>query len=155
MQQPSQPCKVKEFFIFNRYGICLCHIDLQNDENINKANCVITDRKLENRYKLIFGLLFSMKTFVKKISTNPDNEKFKNFKTSEYKLHYLELINGLRFIILSSPTNSDYASYLNDIYNSFYVSLISLNPFIDKNSTINNQVFLDLTRTYLSSINNY
>lgn len=147
--------RVKEFFIFNRDATCIYHIDLQENVVINKAVNVVTDKKLEFKYKDIYGLLFSMRNFMKKFSTNKESthrDNFKSFSTSQYKLHYLELINGLRLIILSSPTKADYSGFLKEIYKKYYCNLISSNLFFDKNSYINNSLFNELLINYLNEI---
>ncbi len=146
---------ILEFFIFNRNGICLTHLDLQEDPLIptNKALNLMTDKKNENRYKLIFGLLFSMKSFIKNISSNKSTDFFKSFLTSTYKLHYVEFLNGLRFVVLSSPTKSDFSTYLKEIYSAYYVNFISKNIFVGKEDPIKNEIFLELVMNYLNSIN--
>ena len=144
----------------------MLHLDFQdestlfnNPDNVNndyvitnKAVDQISDKKLENRYKLIYGLLFSMRSFVKKVSTNKETDTFRNFSTSEYKLHYIELINGLRFIILTNPTKSDYANNLKEIFKNYYFPLISSNMFADKDAFITNEIFIESVKNYLKTI---
>ena len=84
--------------------------------------------------------------------TDKENDIFKNFSTSEYKLHYLELINGLRLILLTNPTKADYAFNLKEIFKNYYVNLISNNLFIDKEGFITNEIFIESVRSYLKSI---
>lgn len=143
---------VKEFFIFNRLGNCIYHLDLQDNSSSNKAFKMVTDKKLEHRYKLIYGLLFSMRSFVKKFSSNKETETFKNFSTSQYKLHIVEFLNGLRFVILSSPTSSDYGGFIKELFKNYYVTIISSNLFTDKDAYINNSLFTELTLRYLREI---
>lgn len=153
IKSDSQP-QIYEFFIFNRSGVCLTHLDFQEERMIpfNKALNIMTDKKSENRYKLIFGLLFSMKSFIKNISPNKTSDFFKCFSTSNYKLHYIEFLNGLRFIILSSPTKIDLSPILREIYSAFYVNFISNNIFLNKNEPIKNEIFLELVTNYINSI---
>lgn len=146
---------ILEFFIFNRSGVCILHLDFQDDQlaPTNKALSMTNERQTENRYKLIFGLLFSMKSFVKNISPNKSLDFFKNFSTSNFKLHYLELLNGLRFIILSTPMKMDLSQYLKDIYSAYYVNFISKNIMINKEKPIKNELFLELVSAYLTNLN--
>lgn len=148
--------KIYEFFIFNRSGVCLIHLDLQEDSiNLtNKALNVTNKKNNDNRYKLIFGLLFSMKSFVKSISPNKTADYFKSFATSNFKLHYIEILNGLRLVFLSGPTNLDLGTYLKDIYSAFYVNYISKNILINKDEPIKNEIFIELVANYINNLNN-
>lgn len=147
--------QVMEFFIFNRSGVCLMHLDLQDEQIVisNKATSVSTDRNNENRYKLIFGLLFSMKSFVKNLSPNKTNDFFKSFTTVNYKLHFVEFLNGLRFVVITTPTKTDYGMYLKEIYQSFYVNFITKNIFLNKDEPIKSEIFLELVTNYLTNLN--
>jgi hypothetical protein len=151
----SPTIKILEFFIFHRTGTCLLHLDLQEDQLIvtNKALNVANDREAENRYKLIFGLIFSMKSFVKNLSPNKTFDFFKSFLTSNYKLHYVEFLNGLRFVCITSPIKMDLSQYLKEIYSSYYVNLISKNILINKEDQIKNEIFLELVYNYLNNLN--
>lgn len=154
-QPTTNNLQIMEFFIFNRMGVCLVHIDLQEDQLIvtNKALNLSADRKLEDRYKLIFGLLFSMKSFVKNLSPNKTFDFFKSYLSSKYKLHYIELLNGLRFVALTTPIKADLNPYLKEIFSAFYVNFISKNIFLNKDEPIRSDIFLELVFNYLTNLN--
>jgi len=154
-KQDTYKFAILEFLIFNRSGVCLLHLDLQDElSNIfNRALTMDSDRKNEHRYKLIFGLLFSMKSFVKNISPNKTFDFFKSFTTQNYKLHYVEFLNGLRFVVLTTPTKLDMTQYLKEIFSAYYVNFISKNIFINKDEPIKNEIFLELVTNYLNNLN--
>ena len=56
--------KIIEFFIFHRNGTCLCHLDKFEEQNqiINKVINASSNKETQHRYKLIYGVLFSMKS---------------------------------------------------------------------------------------------
>ncbi len=146
---------ILEFFMFNRDGVCLVHLDLQDNDNLytNKALDTANDKANDNRYKLIYGLLFSMKSFVKNISPNKTYDFFKSFITSSFKLHYQEFLNGVRFVILSNPVKVDLSHQLKDIYSAYYVNFISKNIMVDKDKPINNEMLMELITIYLNNLN--
>jgi len=151
----SNKIQILEFFIFNRSGTCLLHLDFQNDQNkiVNKALEFEKDKTNEHRYKLIFGLLFSMKSLVKNVSPNRTVDYFKSFSTSIYKLHYAEFLNGVRFICISNLIKGDLTSNLREIFSAFYVNFVSKNILMNKDEPFKNELFIELTSNYLNSLN--
>ena len=170
--------KILEFLIFHRNGTCLCDLDTFEENKKSITNKVFTssaNKENEHRYKLIYGMLFSMKSFVKTLSPikakdiygmlfsmksfvktlSPIKAKdyLKTFSTSNYKLHYTEFLNGLRFIFISTPTNFELNEYLRKIHNLFYTPLISKNIFCEQEEQIKNEVFLEKVYSYICAIN--
>ena len=149
--------KILEFLIFHRNGTCLCDLDSFDENNqVTVTNKVFTssaNKENEHRYKLIYGMLFSMKSFVKTLSPTKNQDSLRSFNTSNYKLHYIEFINGLRFIFISTPTNIDLGDELRNIHRLFYTPLISKNVFNSQEEQIKNEVFLEKVYNYISKLN--
>ena len=148
--------KILEFLIFHRNGTCLCDLDTFEENKKSITNKVFTssaNKENEHRYKLIYGMLFSMKSFVKTLSPIKAKDYLKTFSTSNYKLHYTEFLNGLRFIFISTPSNNDLNDYLRKIHNLFYTPLISKNIFSEQEEQIKNEVFLEKVYNYICAIN--
>ena len=148
--------KILEFLIFHRNGTCLCDLDGFEENKKSITHKVFTssaNKETEHRYKLIYGMLFSMKSFVKTLSPIKTKDYLKTFSTSNYKLHYTEFLNGLRFIFITTPSNLEYNDYLWKIHNLFYTPLISKNIFCEQEEQIKNEVFLEKVYNYICSIN--
>jgi len=94
-----------------------------------------------------------MKSFIKNISPNKNLDQLKSFYNSNYKLHYVEFLNGLRFIALTIPMKLDLSFYLKEIYSAYYVNFISKNVFVNKDGQFKSEVFSELVSTYLSNLN--
>jgi hypothetical protein len=147
--------KILEFFIFHRNGTCLCHLDNfeKNSNNyVNKAINITINKENEHRYKLIYGMLFSMKSFVKTLSPKKNDDSLKMFVTSNYKLHYIEFINGLRFLFLTTPKVNYLGEELRNIHKLFYTNLISKNVFINLEEQIKNEIFIEKVSKYIENI---
>lgn len=154
------PKKIIEFFIFHRNSTCLLHLEPQEDKNLisNKAITASSNKENEHRYKLLFGLLFSMRSFVKQVSpdngkNDPNKDALKSFSTANYKVHYEEFLNGLRFIIITTPMKSYLGDAMRTIFQNFYTTLISKNVFANPEEQIKNEVFMELVNSYLITLN--
>ena len=63
------------------------------------------DKKVVEKQKLVFGLLWSLKSFSSMVACDHPNQSFKNFSTSQFSLHFLEIPTGLKLILLTDPTS--------------------------------------------------
>ena len=97
--------------IFNKTGLCLYHHDLLASKQLGDLKGLINlesaDKKVTERQKLVFGLLWSLKSFSQMVSCDKEGQEFRNFSTSEFSLHFLEIATGLKFILLTTPTTAN------------------------------------------------
>ena len=98
-------------------------------------------------------MLFSMKSFVKTLSPKKNDDSLKMFVTSNYKLHYIEFINGLRFLFLTTPKVNYLGEELRNIHKLFYTNLISKNVFINLEEQIKNEIFIEKVSKYIENLN--
>jgi hypothetical protein len=94
-----------------------------------------------------------MKSFMKNLSPKKPEDNMKSFSTNSYKLHYYEILNGLRFVAISKPMKGDLTNNLKEIFSAFYVNFISKNIFIKKDEPIKSDMFMELVYNYLININ--
>ncbi|CAJ0751492.1 12271_t:CDS:10, partial [Entrophospora sp. SA101] len=81
---------------------------------------------LDEEAKLVYGVIYSLRNFVKKLTGSQDG--FLSYRTSTYKLHYYETPTGLKFVI-NTDTNADsLRPVLRQIYVNFYVEYVVKNP---------------------------
>uniref|UniRef100_A0A7S4P1M2 Trafficking protein particle complex subunit n=1 Tax=Paramoeba aestuarina TaxID=180227 RepID=A0A7S4P1M2_9EUKA len=109
--------EVFNLFIFNRRGDCLFY------QQWDRTNAPLS---LAEEQKLMFGLIYSLKSFVSK-SSPQTGDTFKYYKTSTYKLHFFESLTGIKFILLTEPGAGDLSATLKEIYNN-YVRFCTKNP---------------------------
>lgn len=131
-------------YIFNRNGVCLLYrewhrplrtLDSQQDQ------------------KLMFGLLFSLKSFTAKmdpVSTEKGNLgvpllpgqgcSFHSFRTNTYKLNFMESPSGIKAILVTHPKSGDHRESLRHIYN-LYVEYVVKNPLYVPGTPIQCELF--------------
>ncbi|CCX11804.1 Longin-like domain-containing protein [Pyronema domesticum] len=76
--------------------------------------------------KLVFGVVFSLRNMVRKLSGPEDN--FVSYRTGSYKLHYYETATNLKFVMLTDVKMSNLRVVLHQIYVNLYVEYVTKNP---------------------------
>jgi len=109
---------IYSFYIFGRNGACLYY------EDWNRRTA---PKSMLEEQKLMFGLLYSLRSFCTKISPKPCTS-FSYFKTSLYKLHLFETATGLKFILLTDVSAPTHRDELSRIYKDIYVEYVVKNP---------------------------
>lgn len=64
----------------------------------------------------MYGMLYSLKSFINKISPRDVKEGFQFFKTSKYTLHYLETPSGIKFVMNTDNVSQGVRDLLQQIY---------------------------------------
>ncbi|KAI7842439.1 hypothetical protein COHA_004078 [Chlorella ohadii] len=124
------------FYIFNRKGACQYYHEWQRLKPVRSGA-----GSQEEDFKLMFGLFWSMRALSSALDPkNPakqqmgapqrigDGCSFNSFRTSAYKLHFLESPSGLKFVLTTDPSVGSLAEALQYIYASLFVELVAKNP---------------------------
>uniref|UniRef100_A0A8C6T3U1 Trafficking protein particle complex subunit n=1 Tax=Neogobius melanostomus TaxID=47308 RepID=A0A8C6T3U1_9GOBI len=125
---------VHNLYIFDRNGNCLFY----NEWNRKKQAGISKDEE----YKLMYGMLFSIKSFVSKMK-----DGFLSFQTSKYRLHYYETPSGLKFVLNTDLSVSNARETLQLIYSSVSVSVC---PNMSSNMSPNTMETLQLIYSSIS-----
>ncbi|KAI8991288.1 Longin-like domain-containing protein [Mycotypha africana] len=100
---------------------------------------------LEEEAKLVYGVILSLRNFVRKLSGTQDG--FISYRTSAYRLHYYETPTGLKFVLNSDPATENLRYVLKQIYIQLYVEFVVKNGLMRFDDTrweirnISNELF--------------
>lgn len=78
----------------------------------------------------MYGMLFSIKSFVNKISPLDPKEGFLYYKTSKYTLYCFETVSGLKFVLNTDNGAQNVRELLQQIYSQVRIILTFQRDFI-------------------------
>jgi trafficking protein particle complex subunit 1 len=91
--------------------------------------------------KLMYGSLFSIKSFVSKMSPIDPREGFMFYKTNKYALHYHETPSGLKFVLNTDVTSTGVKEILQQLYAKVFVEYAVRNPLWTPGTPITSDLF--------------
>ncbi|KAM4564658.1 trafficking protein particle complex subunit 1 isoform 2-T2 [Fundulus diaphanus] len=138
---------VHNLYIFDRNGSCLFY----NEWNRKKQAGISKDEE----FKLMYGMLFSIRSFVSKMSPQDMKDGFLSFQTSKYRLHYYETASGLMFVMNTDLSVSNARDTLQHIYSNLYVELIVKNPLCPSSQTLDSELFSSRLDSFIRSLPYY
>ena len=138
---------IYSFHIYNRSGICLLS---RRWHQLSKSS-----KSLQHEQKLLWGLLFSMRDLVNKLTPKQpldqtQTNQLLNFQTDTYKIYYLETASGLRFVLQTDPnTNITQTTNTNTTTNTNASSSSSSKSNATSNTTPTVDPLLGVYRLYV------
>ncbi|XP_068153846.1 trafficking protein particle complex subunit 1 [Drosophila tropicalis] len=120
-------------YIFDKYGTLLYYVEW----NRTKKSGITR----EEEAKLTYGMLFSIKSFVSKISPHDPREGFLYYKTNRYALHYLETPSGLKFVLNTDTSAINVKELLQQLYAKIWVEYVVRDPLWTPGTPVTSELF--------------
>lgn len=142
-------------FAFNIYDR---HCNCIYNRQFNEANGTINKYNDSNQLKLLFGLLYSLKTIVTKLKAN---NQLKSLVIGVFRIHYMETLTNFKFLLVTSNDIDNLQLVLHKLYSQYFIENIIFNPlsqveFIETSTEltkiINNSNFINETDEYLMNL---
>lgn len=89
----------------------------------------------------MYGSLFSIKSFVSKISPIDPREGFLFYKTNKYALHYYETPSGLKFVLNTDIVSTGVKEVLQQLYSKIFVEYVVRNPLWIPGTPVTSDLF--------------
>ncbi|KAK6167226.1 hypothetical protein SNE40_021310 [Patella caerulea] len=135
---------IYNFYIFDRNGVCLYYVEWNRRKQSGMSS--------EEEFKLMYGMIFSIKSFVNRISPTDVKEGFMTYKTSKYRLHFFETLSGLKFIMNTDLNVGNIRDILQQIYSTIYVEYVIKNPIIELDKPITSELFKTKLDDYMKGL---
>lgn len=145
------------FYVFDRHCQCVFHqrwsqisSDASSDTTTGMGCLTGTvGMKFEEEAKLVFGVVFSLRNMVSKLTTD-DSDGFLSYKTNTYKLHFFESASHLRMVLLTDPSVDTVAArdVLKTIYATDYLQHVVQNPLSSSEIPSDGFFSVSLSKTF-------
>lgn len=105
----------------------------------------------EEERKLLYGMVYSLKSLLSRLSPFTTRDGFIGYSTDKYKLHVYETPTGTKFILNTDSKAGDQQETLQHIYTKIYVEYVIKNPHYKLGTPIDSQLFVKELDTYIQS----
>lgn len=95
----------------------------------------------EEEAKLMYGMIFSIKSFVTKVSPVDLREGYLTYTTNKYRLNLYETPSRLKFILNTDVHAQGIKELLHQIYTQVYVEYIVCNPLCQLSKPIESELY--------------
>lgn len=137
---------VYNLYIFDRNCTCLYYK--------NWSKCKDPGISKDEELKLMYGMIFSVKSLIARLSHLTTKEGFVGYGTTKYKLHYFETATGLKFVLNTdvSVSSSTVLEHLRNIHATIFVEYVVRNPLYKSGEWIKSELFVNQLDSYIGQL---
>lgn len=135
---------VYNLYVFDRNCSCLYYKEWERQKQAGISR--------DEEFKLMYGMIFSIKSLISRLSTTSAKGGFVSYTTSKYKLHFFETPTGLKFVMNTDTSVGDLQDALWHIYSKVYVEYVVRNPLCSPGEWIDSELFASELDSYVRSL---
>ncbi|XP_026093207.1 trafficking protein particle complex subunit 1-like [Carassius auratus] len=135
---------VHNLYIFDCNGSCLHYSEWNRKKQAGISK--------EEEFKLMYGMLFSIRSFISKMSPLDMKDGFLAFQTSRYKLHYYETPTGIKLVLNTDLGVPNCRDTLQQIYSTLYVEYIVRNPLCVLGESLQSDLFSSKLDSFIRAL---
>ncbi|KAK3739958.1 hypothetical protein QZH41_012798 [Actinostola sp. cb2023] len=143
---------IYNMYIFDRHGTCLYYEEWNRTKTSEMSR---EQASFSGEFKLMYGMLYSIKSFVARISPFDSKDGFLGYSTSKYNLHLYETPTGLKFIMNTDVNTHNARETLQDIYSKVYVEYVVKNPLCKLDEPIQSELFKSKLDAFIKGLPAY
>ncbi len=135
---------VYNLHIFDRNCTCLYYKEWERHKEAGISQ--------DEEFKLMYGMIYSIKSLVSRLSTKNAKDSFVSYSTTKYKLHFYETPTGLKFVMNTDTNAEGIQDVLWHIYSKIYVEHVVRNPLYKMGDWISSELFESHLDSYVQSL---
>lgn len=135
---------VYDFYIFGRNCECLYYKEWVRQKQAGISR--------DEEVKLMYGMIYSLKSLLSRLSTTSAKDSFTRYSTSTYSLHFFETPTGLKFVLNTDKDSQGVREALSNIYSKIYVEYVVRNPLCKPGEAINSELFSSQLDNYIQTL---
>ena len=135
---------IYNLYIFDRNCQCLYYKEWVRQKQAGISR--------DEEFKLMYGMIYSLKSLLSRLSTTSAKDSFTRYCTSSYSLHFFETPTGLKFVLNTDKDSVGVREVLNNIYSKIYVEYVVRNPLCKPGACIDSELFTKQLDSYVQTL---
>ena len=135
---------IYNLYIFDRNCSCLYYKEWAREKEAGISR--------EEEFKLMYGMIFSIKSLISRLSVTSAKEGLISYTASSYKLHYYETPTGLKFVMNTDTSVGSVQDVLRHIYARIFVEYVVRNPLEGPGRPVESELFASKLDEYVQDL---
>ena len=131
-------------YIFDRNCSCLYYKEWAREKEAGISR--------DEEFKLMYGMIFSIKSLISRLSITSAKEGLLGYTASSYKLHYFETPTGFKFVMNTDTNVGNIQDVLRHIYSRIFVEYVVRNPLERPGEAVKSELFETKLDNYVQDL---